>query len=124
MDVVVWLRGLGLGKYEAAFRENEIDETVLPRLGLRPVQVLVSEQEIDFLLARSGRTESQAAVPGARSHAPACRCAFHESGHKLAGCQAGHFVCSCAFKARGSRQARCKFWQEGCAAWQEISHIA
>jgi class 3 adenylate cyclase/tetratricopeptide (TPR) repeat protein len=32
MDVVVWLRGLGLGKYEAAFRENEIDETVLSAL--------------------------------------------------------------------------------------------
>jgi SAM domain (Sterile alpha motif) len=31
MDIVVWLRSLGLGKYEAAFRENEIDETVLPR---------------------------------------------------------------------------------------------
>ena len=32
MDVVVLLRSLGLGKYEAAFRENEIDETVLPSL--------------------------------------------------------------------------------------------
>src|SRR5271167_1159882 len=32
MDVVVWLRSLGLGKYEAVFRENEIDETVLPSL--------------------------------------------------------------------------------------------
>ena len=32
MDVVVWLRSLGLGRYEAAFRENEIDETVLPSL--------------------------------------------------------------------------------------------
>ena len=30
--VVVWLRSLGLGKYEAAFRENDIDETVLPNL--------------------------------------------------------------------------------------------
>ena len=30
MDVVVWLRSLGLGKYEAAFRENEITEQVLP----------------------------------------------------------------------------------------------
>ena len=29
MDVVVWLRGLGLGKYEATFRENEINEKVL-----------------------------------------------------------------------------------------------
>jgi class 3 adenylate cyclase len=32
MDIVVWLRSLGLGKYEAAFRENEVDETVLPSL--------------------------------------------------------------------------------------------
>ena len=32
MDIVVWLRSLGLGKYEATFRENEIDETVLPNL--------------------------------------------------------------------------------------------
>jgi SAM domain (Sterile alpha motif) len=32
MDIVVWPRSLGLGKYEAAFRENEIDETVLPSL--------------------------------------------------------------------------------------------
>jgi class 3 adenylate cyclase len=32
MDIAVWLRSLGLGKYEAAFRENDIDETVLPSL--------------------------------------------------------------------------------------------
>jgi SAM domain (Sterile alpha motif) len=32
MDIVVWLRSLGLGKYEAIFRENGIDETVLPSL--------------------------------------------------------------------------------------------
>jgi class 3 adenylate cyclase len=32
MDVVVWLRSLGLGKYEAVFRENDIDETVLASL--------------------------------------------------------------------------------------------
>ena len=32
MDIMVWLRSLGLGKYEAAFRENDVDETVL--LGL------------------------------------------------------------------------------------------
>ena len=28
MDIVLWLRSLGLGKYEAIFRENDIDETV------------------------------------------------------------------------------------------------
>src|SRR5450432_1512184 len=32
MDVLVWLRRLGLERYEVAFRENEIDETVLPSL--------------------------------------------------------------------------------------------
>jgi hypothetical protein len=32
MDVVVWLRGLGLEEYEAAFRDNKINEQVLPSL--------------------------------------------------------------------------------------------
>src|SRR5262249_39999616 len=32
MDTAGWLRSLGLERYEAAFRENEIDETVLPSL--------------------------------------------------------------------------------------------
>ena len=32
MDVVVWLWSLGLGKYEAIFRENDIGEAVLPSL--------------------------------------------------------------------------------------------
>jgi class 3 adenylate cyclase/predicted ATPase len=30
MDIGGWLRSLGLERYEAAFRENEIDDTVLP----------------------------------------------------------------------------------------------
>jgi class 3 adenylate cyclase len=32
MDLGGWLRSLGLEQYEAAFRENEIDDTVLPKL--------------------------------------------------------------------------------------------
>src|ERR1700741_2704901 len=32
MDPTGWLRSRGLGRYEAAFRDNEIDETVLPNL--------------------------------------------------------------------------------------------
>jgi class 3 adenylate cyclase len=32
MDIEGWLRSLGLERYEAAFRENEIDDTVLPNL--------------------------------------------------------------------------------------------
>jgi SAM domain (Sterile alpha motif) len=32
MDIGGWLRSLGLEKYESAFRENEINENVLPKL--------------------------------------------------------------------------------------------
>jgi class 3 adenylate cyclase len=32
MDIGGWLRSLDLGEYEAIFRENKIDETVLPKL--------------------------------------------------------------------------------------------
>jgi len=32
MDIGVWLRGLGLERYEAAFRDNEIDWEALPKL--------------------------------------------------------------------------------------------
>ncbi|MBV8106196.1 MAG: AAA family ATPase [Hyphomicrobiales bacterium] len=32
MDVVTWLKNLGLGQYEAAFRDSGIDEAVLPHL--------------------------------------------------------------------------------------------
>ena len=32
MDIAAWLEGLGLGQYEQAFRDNEIDERVLPSL--------------------------------------------------------------------------------------------
>ena len=32
MDIAAWLQGLGLGRYEADFRDNEIDWAVLPKL--------------------------------------------------------------------------------------------
>ena len=32
MDIAAWLRGLDLGQYEAAFRDNDIDAAVLPEL--------------------------------------------------------------------------------------------
>jgi hypothetical protein len=32
MDVGGWLRGLGLGQYEALFRASEIDADILPEL--------------------------------------------------------------------------------------------
>ncbi len=32
MDIAAWLRGLDLGQYDAAFRDNDIDAAVLPEL--------------------------------------------------------------------------------------------
>ena len=32
MDIAAWLRGLDLGQYEAAFRDNDIDAAVLREL--------------------------------------------------------------------------------------------
>jgi class 3 adenylate cyclase len=40
MDVVIWLRSLGLERYEGAFRDNEIDERVLPNLTLEDLKDL------------------------------------------------------------------------------------
>ncbi len=40
MDVGGWLRGLDLGKYEAAFRDNGIDERVLPHLTVEDLKEL------------------------------------------------------------------------------------
>ncbi len=42
MDIGGWLRGLGLERYEQAFRENEVDLRVLPELTARvmPIQII------------------------------------------------------------------------------------
>src|SRR6516165_2615703 len=32
MDIAAWLQGLGLGQYEQAFRENDVDTAVLVEL--------------------------------------------------------------------------------------------
>jgi class 3 adenylate cyclase/predicted ATPase len=40
LDIDGWLRSLGLGQYEAVFRENKIDETVLTQLTVEDLQEL------------------------------------------------------------------------------------
>ena len=32
MDIAAWLRSLGLEQYEPAFRDNDIDDALVPRL--------------------------------------------------------------------------------------------
>ena len=61
MDVGVWLRGLGLGQYEPAFRDNAVDEEVLPELGegdLEKLGVLLGHRKklLKAIAALSGRT--------------------------------------------------------------------
>jgi hypothetical protein len=65
MDIVIWLRSLGLGKYEAVFRENEIDETVLLTLtaeDLRELGVAALGHRVkllDSIAALRGDTSAQ-----------------------------------------------------------------
>ena len=70
MDIVVWLRSLGLGKYEAAFRENEIDETVLPGLThetLKELGVASLGHRVKLLDAIAAlRNEASEQAPSAR----------------------------------------------------------
>jgi class 3 adenylate cyclase/predicted ATPase len=76
MDVAEWLRALGLEQYERAFRENEIDERVLPSLtgeDLRDLGVtLVGHRRrlLDAIAALRAGTPV-AAVTAASGDAPA-----------------------------------------------------
>ena len=79
MDVGVWLRSLGLGQYEAAFRDNEIDGEVLPKLTLDDLRelgvavvghrrkIMSAIEELNS--ASSARAEGVNAVP-TQSHVP------------------------------------------------------
>jgi hypothetical protein len=84
MDVVVWLRGLGLGKYEAAFRENEIDETVLPSLThekLKELGVTALGHRLKLLDAIAAlRTDAGAKPPSHRPERPSRRPSRAPSG--------------------------------------------
>ena len=71
MDVGGWLRGLGLGQYEANFRDNKIDADLLPRLAgddLKEIGVFALGDRLRLL-------EAIAALAGAKPHSdvPASR---------------------------------------------------
>ena len=74
MDIVVWLRTLGLGKYEAAFRENEIDETVLRSLThetLKELGVSAVGHRLKLLDAIAALRTDEAATASAADKVPA-----------------------------------------------------
>jgi hypothetical protein len=75
MDIVVWLRSLGLGKYEAVFRENDIDEMVLPSLtheNLKELGVASFGHRVKLLDAIALCLKTQT-----------CRPPQHPRGHRL-----------------------------------------
>jgi SAM domain (Sterile alpha motif)/Adenylate and Guanylate cyclase catalytic domain len=75
MDVTAWLRGLGLERYDQAFRDNEIDEKVLSGLTAEDLKdlgvTLVGHRRrlLDAIAARDAAVATAAAsatVKGAR----------------------------------------------------------
>jgi hypothetical protein len=72
MDVAAWLRGLGLERYVPAFRGNEIDEEMLPKLtseDLREIGVAAIGHRRKLLdaIAALGASAPTAAVRAAAS---------------------------------------------------------
>ena len=79
MDVAAWLHGLGLERYVSAFRDNEIDETVLPSLtaeDLKDLGITLVRCRRRLLDARTDRgctqptTRPAATATAARRDAP------------------------------------------------------
>jgi class 3 adenylate cyclase len=76
MDVGEWLRGLGLGKYEAAFLENGIDESVLRHLTvedlreLRVASIGDRRKLLTAIGALASPTHSEESASSRRSPAP------------------------------------------------------
>jgi class 3 adenylate cyclase/predicted ATPase len=66
MDVGGWLRRLGLEQYEASFRENKIDDTVLPRLTAEDLKDL----GVEFVGDRRKLLDAIAALPEASAPTP------------------------------------------------------
>ena len=76
MNIDSWLRNLGLAQYEAAFRDNAIDEKVLPRLtaeDLKDLGVgLVGHRRtlLDAIAALRGDANAKEPPSEALPHAP------------------------------------------------------
>ena len=71
MDIAAWLESLGLGRYAPAFRDNDVDAEVLPRLtaddltGLGVASVGHRRKLLDAIAAlRAGDTAAPAAAAG------------------------------------------------------------
>jgi len=104
MDVVVWLRGLGLGKYEATFRENEVDEAVLPSLtheNLKELGVTALGHRLKLLDAIAAlRTETTAKAPPSEAALTAHKPAHDTAERRQVTVMFSDLVSSTALSAR------------------------
>src|SRR5689334_10280088 len=86
MDVGSWLRGLGLEQYEAAFRENRIDDTVLPRLTAEDLKELgvgfVGDRRKLLGAIASLRAEARAPTPSLSDAFPAIEKAAKDTAER------------------------------------------
>ena len=76
MDVVAWLRGLGLEQYAPAFRDNDVDAEVVPELTAEDliglgVTSIGHRRKLLAAIAALGTGTTIAAATTAPSHAPA-----------------------------------------------------
>jgi hypothetical protein len=67
MDLGDWLRGVGLERYEPAFRENEINEKVLPSLTAEDLKnlgvVIVGHRRVLLDAIETLRADASAKAP-------------------------------------------------------------
>jgi hypothetical protein len=77
MDLGDWLRGLGLERYEAAFRENEMNEKVLPSLTAEDLKdlgvVIVGQRRMLLDAIETLRAETSAKAPPPAAACQRCR---------------------------------------------------
>jgi class 3 adenylate cyclase/tetratricopeptide (TPR) repeat protein len=71
MDIAAWLRGLGLERYEPAFRENEVDAEVLPELTENHLERLGLPLGPRLKLLRAIAALREAALPPPAAEPPA-----------------------------------------------------
>ena len=73
MDIAAWLRGLGLERYEAAFRDNELDWDALPKLtteDLKDLGVVLGGHRRKLLEAIAALRSQVDATPDQAAAAP------------------------------------------------------
>jgi class 3 adenylate cyclase len=104
MDIGGWLRSLGLERYEAAFRENEINEKVLPNLtaeDLKDMGVgIVGHRRMLLDAIALLRADGSATAPPAAASSPSAKPAQESAERRQVTVMFSDLVGSTALSAR------------------------